>query len=459
MEQTDSQVKKLRINRFDSYKDSPLFAAGTKIVRILAENGFKAFFVGGSVRDMLMGRPVSDIDIASPARPEDVQKLFPRSHMAGASFGVAIVVEDDIPFELATFREERNYMDGRHPEEISYTDDPALDALRRDFTINSMFFDPISGEVYDFTGGLEDISAGILRTVGDPCDRFSEDYLRMLRAVRFCTRFDYEMDPQTADAIRELGKNVLLLANERIKAELDKMLTGPNPALSIKMLHDLGLLRLLLPEVAAMDGITQPEVFHPEGDVLQHTLLMLEHMTMPSSDLAWSVLLHDVGKPPTVSVGFDNVEHFYGHEDTGARMAADILKRLRFPAKSAENIVSAVRNHMRFAQIHLMRTAKRKRIMAEENFPLELELHRIDCISCHGMLDNYVLLLDCIRELEGSPELPPPLLNGNDLIAIGMESGPLIGKILHKISDLQLEGSIGSKEEALDFARKLLAKI
>lgn len=452
-------MKKFQIKRFDSCKGSTVFAAGINIVRTLANNNFKAFFVGGSVRDMLMGRSVSDIDIASSARPEDVQKLFPRSHMAGASFGVAIVVENDIPFELATFREERNYMDGRHPEEISYTDDPALDALRRDFTINSLFFDPIAGEVYDFTGGLEDISSGILRTVGDPYDRFSEDYLRILRAVRFCARFDYEMDKQTSEAIKDLGKNVLRLANERIKAELDKMLTGPNPALSIKMLHEFGLLKLILPEVAAMDGVTQPELFHPEGDVLQHTLLMLEHMTMHDSDLAWSVLLHDIGKPPTASVGFDNVEHFYGHEDSGARMASDIMKRLRFPARSAENIISAVRNHMRFAHIHLMRTAKWKRIMAEENFPLELELHRIDCISCHGKLENYILLLDRIRELEGSPKLPPPLLNGNDLIAIGMESGPLIGKLLHKINDLQLEGSISSKDEALDFARKLLEKI
>jgi len=266
------------------------------------------------------------------------------------------------------------------------------------------------------------------------------------------------MDRATADAIAELGKNVLLLAQERIKAELDKMLCGPNPALSIKMLHEFGLLKLILPEVAAMDGVTQPEVFHPEGDVLQHTLLMLDHMTMVDSDLAWSVLLHDVGKPPTISVDFNNVEHFYGHEDKGAQMAGGILKRLRFPARSIENIVHAVRNHMRFAHIHLMRTAKWKRIMAEENFPLELELHRIDCISCHGKLDNYVLLIDRIREMAGSPKLPEPLINGNNLIAIGMESGPLIGKMLREISDLQLEGSITTKDDALKYARKNIAQ-
>ena len=449
-------MKNVRIIEIDRYSSSPFFKAGAEIVHELSTRGFNAFFAGGAVRDMLMGRSIKEIDIASSARPEEVQAIFPRSHPVGAAFGVMIVVQDNIPFELAAFREERNYQDGRHPEEISYTDDPAIDALRRDFTINSMFLDPVSGEVLDFTGGLEDLAFGIIRTVGNPLDRFSEDYLRILRAVRFCARFDFKMDRETALAIGSLGKNVLMIAPERIRDELNKMLCGPNPALQIKMLHELGLLKLILPEIAALDGVKQPEIFHPEGDVLQHTLLMLEHMTMVSTDLAWSVLLHDIGKAVTISIGIDNLEHFYSHEEKGAEMAEIILRRLCFSARSIENIVHAVRYHMRYAHIHLMRASKWKRIIAEDFFPTELELHRIDCISSHGKLDNYVLLLDRIREMADSPRLPEPLLRGSDLIAIGMKPGPAIGKILGEVSDLQLEGILKTKEDALDYGKKTL---
>ena len=436
------------------FRNLPGFQAALNIVKRLREAGFFACFVGGSVRDMLLGRPPKDIDIATSATPEQAAELFPHHHEVGMAFGVLVVIEDGVPFEVATLREEREYMDGRHPEIITYTDDPKLDAARRDFTINAMFYDPVSHEIIDYFGGREDLDAGILRCVGDPVLRFGEDYLRMLRAVRFAVRFGLRIDPAVRAAIEQLKQNVGKLSCERIRQEMTLMLTGPRPAEAIRELSELGLLAFLLPEVEAMRGVEQPPQYHPEGDVFVHTMLMLEHMALPSLELAWSVLLHDVGKPLTRTVGEDGVAHFYGHEHAGAEMAEVILKRLRFSTAQTETITQAVASHMRFISVPRMRRPKLLRLMADPNFAMELELHRLDCLSSNMLMENFVFLLDEIAAKCGQVELPPPLLTGRDLIELGMKPGPAFGRILKKVEDLQLEGKISSREEALAAIRR-----
>ncbi len=420
-----------------------------EIVRELKSRGFIAYFAGGVVRDMLLGRTSEDIDIVTSAKPEEVVSIFPRSYEIGAAFGIINVVVDGVPFEVATFREERGYLDGRHPDEVKFTDNPETDALRRDFTINGMFYDPSDEKIYDFVGGRNDLSRGIIRTIGKAEDRFSEDYLRILRAVRFCVRFGYELSEDVRPAVLKLVGNLKNLSAERIRDELDKMLTGPEPDRALRMMLDMGILKEVLPEIAAMRGVTQHHEYHPEGDVFEHTALMLSHMAFPDSELAWSLLLHDVGKPLTKSVGEDGVEHFYTHEQKSAEMAGDILKRFRLPSKSIANVVHAVRQHMRYAHVQEMRTAKWKRLIAEETFPIELELHRIDCISSHRIMSSFTFLLDRMNELANEIKLPPPLVTGKDLIALGMKPGPDFGKILENLADLQLEGKIATKEEAL----------
>ncbi len=440
----------------DDFRNSTAFKAGVILVQRLRGAGFKAYFVGGSVRDMILGKVPKDIDIATSATPQQAAELFPHHHEVGMAFGVLVVVEDGIPFEIATLREEREYMDGRHPEIVTYTDDPQLDASRRDFTINAMFFDPLTNEIIDYFGGRDDLEAGVLRCVGEPELRFNEDYLRMLRAVRFATRFGLRIDPAVRAAILKLRNRVSCLSNERIRQELSAMLIGPRPADAMRMLSELGLLELLLPEVHEMHGVEQPPAYHPEGDVFVHTMLMLDHMALPSLELAWSVLLHDVGKPATRTVGKDGVSHFYGHEAKGARIAEKILTRLRFSREQTDAIVNAVANHMRFASIHLMKRAKLMRLMAEPYFLMELELHRLDCLSSNFLMGNFVLLLDELAKKSGKVELPPPLLSGQDLINLGLKPGPDFGRLLKDIEDLRLEGKINYREEALAAVRQIM---
>jgi len=375
------------------------------IIRQLKENGFSAYFAGGSVRDMIMELPSDDIDIATSAKPDEIENIFPQTYGIGAAFGIINVVENGTNFEVATFREERGYADGRHPDEITYTDDPALDAKRRDFTINSMFYDPIEDKILDFEGGQEDIKDKILRSVGNANARFSEDYLRILRAVRFSTRFGFKLESSTETAIKKNIDGLRKISNERIRDELNKMFTGNAPAEALKMLDSLGVLDIVLPEISALKGVEQPKQFHPEGDVFVHTCLMLEQMDNPTVELAWSVLLHDVGKPATFSIGDDGVEHFYSHDKVGAEIAEKILKRLKFSNSEIDNIISSVRNHMKFAHVKEMRKAKLKRLMAEPSFPLQLDLHKLDCSSSHGKLDNYVFLKDILDNPEIEIEL------------------------------------------------------
>ncbi|MFZ2655427.1 MAG: HD domain-containing protein, partial [Victivallales bacterium] len=345
---------------------------------------------------------------------------------------------------------ERGYLDGRHPDEVKYTDSPEADARRRDFTINGMFYDPSADRIFDFVGGESDLSSGILRTIGSPEERFSEDYLRIMRAVRFCVRFGFELSGGIAPAIRKYSVNLKILSAERIRDELNKMLMGPDPERAFRMMNDLGILKEVLPEIVDMCGVTQHHEYHPEGDVFEHTMLMLSHMAYPDIELAWSILLHDVGKPQTKSMGDDGVEHFYTHERKSAELAENILKRFRFPTRSIANIVHAVRQHMRYAHVQGMRPAKWKRLIAEETFPLELELHRTDCISSHKIMSSFTFLLDRMNELANEIKLPPPLVTGKDLIALGMKPGPEFGEILESMADLQLEGKISTREEALE---------
>ena len=436
--------------------DSELSRIAVRIVRKLRDAGFDSYLVGGCVRDLVSGKQPKDFDITTSARPEEVMRIFPHSIPIGASFGVVTVVEDGHNFEVATFREERDYMDGRRPETLRYSKTPQEDVSRRDFTINALLYDVGSGSIIDFTGGLADLRRGMIRTIGDARKRFSEDYLRMLRAVRFAARFRFTLDTEAVEAIRELADKLTLLSPERIRDELTMMLTGSDPEAAFRQLSACGILRVVLPEIEALHGVEQPKQFHPEGDVFEHTMLLLRHLAYPSEEAGWAALLHDVGKPASQTFGEDGVPRFYGHDDLGSRLAEQILKRLRMTSALTEHVTAAVRNHMRFASVQKMRPAKWRRLLADPNFPLELELHRLDCSACHGFLDNYLWLLDRMTELRASdtPAVPPPLLTGHDLIGLGILPGPAMGKLLNRLRDLQLEGEISTRQEALETVKK-----
>ena len=431
---------------------TPLFAAASKAAAVLRAAGHKAYFVGGAVRDLLLGRTPDDVDVTTSARPEQIQALFEKAIPIGAAFGIITVVVDEIPIEVATFRAERGYSDGRRPDHVVYTDDEVLDVTRRDFTVNGLLFDPAERTVIDCVGGLDDLRAGVLRTIGDPVVRFAEDHLRILRLVRFSSRLGFEVDPASKRAAADAAEKLRLIAAERIRAELEKILLCPHPAEGFEMLAELGILKVILPEVDAMRGVEQPRQYHPEGDVFVHTMLLLRHAAWRTPDLMWAALLHDVGKPGTQTFK-DGVPHFYGHETLGADMAADILARLRFSSASIDAITAAIRHHMRFASVHAMKKAKWMRIIADPNFPLELELHRLDCIACHGLLDNYVLMLDRMREYAKLPAPRKPFLNGNDIIALGVKPGAVFSRILSEAEDLRLEGELQSREQSLEWLR------
>lgn len=438
------------------FRPTPLLEAASSVIRTLKGAGFDSGIVGGGVRDSLLGRPLSDCDIVTAARPEELAKLFPGSRLVGASFGVSLVRHGGFEFEVAAARQERFYLDGRHPGEVRYTRDLAVDMQRRDFSVNALWYDPVTEIVHDAVGGIDDLERGVLRTVGEPEERFSEDYLRMLRAVRFVSRLRFRLDPAAERAIRRLAAKCGELTGERLRGELSSMLTGPDPAGAVRLLERTGILAVVLPEVAVLRGVEQPPEFHPEGDVLTHTLLMLEHMAKPDPLLAWSVLLHDVGKAVTQSRDETGRIRFFGHETAGAETAAAILERFRFSTAERDGIVQAVRNHMRFASVLRMKPAKLRRLLADPNFPLELELHRLDCIACHGILDVFVFLLDRLAETPHLQTLPEPFVMGRDLVAAGVRPGPRFRPVLEKVFDRQLAGAFASREEALACALRLL---
>ena len=425
------------------------------VVQRLQNAGFLAFYAGGCVRDTLLGLTPKDYDIATSARPEEVQSLFPRTVAVGAHFGVICVLEGAYSFDVATFRSDEAYVDGRHPSAVTFST-PQLDAERRDFTINGMFFDPIRDEVIDYVHGCEDLKSGILRAIGDPAQRFREDRLRLLRGVRFAATFGFEVEPATWQAVRENAAEIHVVSAERIREELVRIFTSPTRVRGFDLLNASGLMVQILPEIEALKGCEQPPQFHPEGDVYVHTRRMLELLPEQTSlPLVFSVLFHDIGKPATYSL--DPAEgriRFSGHDKVGAEMTVAVMERLRFSREEIDATAEAVANHMIFKDVQSMRVARLKRFMARPYFTDELELHRVDCASSHGMLDNYEFLREKREEFANEPLIPPPLVNGRDVLALGWKPGPKIGEILEAVQTRQLEGTLTNREEALAWIKE-----
>ncbi|MGB8340724.1 MAG: CCA tRNA nucleotidyltransferase [Chthoniobacterales bacterium] len=424
------------------------------LVDRLRAAGHIAYFAGGCVRDLVRGQTPKDIDIATDARPKEVQELFRRTYAVGAHFGVIVVLEGDWQFEVATFRSDGAYLDGRHPVAVNFSS-PEEDARRRDFTINGMFFDPPNEEVIDFVGGRADLASRLVRAIGDPAQRFAEDRLRLLRAVRFATVLEFEIEPATWHAIVRAADTINAISAERTRDELVRIFLSPHRVRGWDLLDTSGLMKAILPEIDALKGCAQPPQFHPEGDVFQHTRLMLELLpTEVSLPLVLSVLLHDIGKPATASVDESGRIRFNGHDKLGAAMTEALMHRLRFSRAEIEATVEAVDQHMVFKDVPNMRVARLKRFMARPHFADELELHRVDCLGSHGMLDNYEFLKKKSEEFANEPIIPPPLVRGDDLIALGMKPGPQFGEILEAIETRQLEGTLRDREEALAWVRK-----
>ena len=434
-------------------------ATAVEIVRRLQAAGFEAFWVGGCVRDVLLGREPSDYDIATNARPEQTEQLFPKIIPVGKQFGVLLIVEDGHQFQIATFRAEADYRDGRRPESVRFSD-AREDAIRRDFTVNGLFFDPIANQLHDWVGGERDLRAKIIRTIGSPEERFAEDHLRMLRAIRFAAQLEFQIEVQTLGAVQQHAERIRLVSAERVREELIKLFTPPHAARGLDLLRESGLMPHVLPELVPTITCEQSPDYHPEGTVFNHIRLMLQNLPCPLPDesLAWAALLHDIAKPRTGSRGDDGVIHFYTHEKLGAEMAEEILQRLKFPRKQTDAIVSAVRHHMQFKDAPHMRKSTLRRMLMRDTFPLELELHRLDCLGSHRRLDIYDFLREQRAHLNDQPHLHPPLLTGEDLIALGMKSGPELGAMLHELRDKQLADELSNRDEALKWVQSKLAK-
>ncbi|MCL6546420.1 MAG: CCA tRNA nucleotidyltransferase [Bryobacteraceae bacterium] len=416
----------------------------------MREDGAQAWFVGGCVRDLLLGRVPKDFDVATSATPDRIQRLFPDAKPVGAHFGVMLFEREGAQVEIATFRSDQSYSDGRRPDAVRFETSPEQDVLRRDFTINALLLDPLTGEVLDFVGGREDLEARLIRVIGDPERRFGEDHLRLLRAVRFAAVLGFQIEPATFAAIRRLAPLIRRVAAERIRDELERLLTEGDARRGLELLDESGLLVELLPEVAAMKGVSQPPQYHPEGDVWTHTLLMLGLMeSHPPLTLALGVLLHDVGKPPTFRVA-ERIR-FDGHDTLGARMAAEILGRLRFSKQQIRRVELLVADHLRFKDVPQMRPATLKRFLRQPHFEELLELHRLDCLASHRNLETYHLLLEMLRQTPPGALKPAPLLRGADLIQAGYTPGPLFGRILEAVEEAQLEGRLKTREQALRF--------
>lgn len=429
----------------------------TSICQRLRAAGFEALFAGGCVRDMVMGVPARDIDIATNATPDQVQRLFPRAIMVGAHFGVVVVLEDPYQFEVATFRTDDAYLDGRHPVSVRYGS-VQEDAQRRDFTINGLFYDPNTGSVLDFVNGQADIQRRLVRTIGNPRDRFAEDKLRMLRGIRFAANLVFDIEPATFDAIRDMAKEIHVVSHERIRDELVRLFTRPHAGRGLELLDQSGLLKQILPEVAAMKGVEQPPQFHPEGDVFTHVRIMLDSLPPdPDPVLAFAVLLHDVGKPATFNRATDRIR-FHDHDRVGAEMTAAIMRRLRFSNDLIDKVTLCVAEHMRLRNVQEMRASKLKRILARDTLRVELELHRLDCLASHGDIANYEFLQRKSRETPPNMVKPKPLVTGHDLMEIGYRSDPFLGEVLREIEDLQLDEKLFTREAALEHARLRLRK-
>lgn len=431
-------------------------SAAVSIIEEVRARGYSAYLVGGCVRDLLLGIAPQDYDIATNARPNDVMALFPETIPVGAQFGVVLVVVrpegvEPIHVEVATYRSDVGYSDGRHPDAVRYSDTAQEDVQRRDFTVNGLLLDPLKNEVLDYVGGRADIEHRIIRTIGGPRLRLREDKLRMMRAVRFAARLDYTVDANTMSAIRELAREIHQVSRERIRDELDKMLTEGHARRCFELLDSSGLLSEVLPEISALKGVEQPPQYHPEGDVWTHMLLLLEGLEKGCSrSLAWGVLLHDIGKPPTFRVAPDRIR-FDSHAEVGTRMAQEICRRLRFSNEATEQVCALVANHMRFADVKKMKESTFKRFMRLPYFEEHLELHRLDCSASHRDLSLYEFVKEKLSNTPEQEIRPAPLISGNDLIENGWKPGPQFRTILQAVEDAQLEGILHTREEALSF--------
>jgi poly(A) polymerase len=445
------------------------------IVRTLREHGHQAYLVGGCVRDILLGREPADYDVATDITPDEVMRIFPQTYAVGVQFGVVLVplgsevsgvepLSEELnqrghgghrgTVEVATFRSDVGYSDGRHPDEVRFGKNPQEDVQRRDFTINGLLLDPITNEIVDYVGGRKDLEAKIIRTISDPERRFAEDHLRMLRAVRFAARFGYKIEPKTFAAIKKLASQIHQVSRERVRDELTKMLTEGKAREAFLLLDQTGLLHEVLPQIEAMKGVEQPPQFHPEGDVFVHTLLLLEQLPQAcSTTLAWGALLHDVGKPATFRVAPDRIR-FDGHVEVGVKMAEEICRRLRFSNHETGQILALIKNHMRFANVEQMKPSTFKRFIRMPGFNEHLELHRMDCQSSHGDLTTYHFTCEKLTALPPESVRPAPLITGDDLISAGYKPGPRFKEILSAVEDAQLEGRLHSLQEAMELVRQ-----
>jgi len=434
-------------------------AAATDVVRRLQQAGHSAFWVGGSVRDFLLGREPSDYDVATSALPDQVEKLFKKTIAVGRQFGVVVVIEHGHQIQVATFRAEADYRDSRHPRTVQFAD-AQTDASRRDFTVNGMFYDPLSRQTHDWVGGAADLKARVIRTIGSPDERFSEDHLRMLRAVRFAAQLGFRIERATFAAIQANAEKIVSVSAERVRDELLKLLAPSHAANGFELLVESGLLHYVLPEFVPCLTSPQSPEFHPEGTVYQHVLLMLRHMPPDAHPLLpWAALLHDIGKPATASrEPATGIIHNYGHEKAGAEIAEQLLARLRFPRKQIELLVQSVRCHMQFKDTEKMRKSTLRRLLMRPGFEFELELNRLDCLGSEKGTETYDFLKREAAALAQQPEIVPPLVKGKDLKALGMKPGPAMGKLLAEIRELQLQDELKTRTQALAFARRSLGR-
>jgi poly(A) polymerase len=425
-----------------------------EIVHRLKQSGHEAYFVGGCVRDFILGNASGDYDIVTSALPDQVMALFSNTLSIGAKFGVIAVMVQGCPYEVATFRSDDVYEDGRHPSQVHFSS-AKEDVFRRDFTINGLLMDPETGEITDYVNGRMDIEKKIIRTINDPDSRFNEDFLRMLRAIRFAANLGFVIETQTLEAIQRNAAKINRISAERVREELSKILTCGGAGTGFELMIQTGILKEVLPEIDRLKGVEQPPRFHPEGDVWQHTLKMLALLpkdgeTDKNLCLGWGALLHDAGKAVTRSEDEKGV-HFYGHVKKGEEIADDIMQRLKFSRAHRETVLNLIRQHMVFMNVQKMRPGRLKRFLRMPDFDLHLELHRLDCIASHGMQDNYEFCRDQLRNLAADDLHPPRLLTGDDLICLGFARGKIIGEILHALEDEQLEGRITTSQDARNF--------
>lgn len=421
------------------------------VLNRLRQAGFRALIAGGAVRDRLLGRTPGDYDVATSALPDEVMRLFPRVIPVGERFGVVLVRSEGVSVEVATFRKEVGYRDGRRPDSVVFSADPREDALRRDFTVNGLFLDPATGRILDFVGGRRDLDARVLRAIGDPRERFGEDYLRLLRAVRFAGSLEFELEAETYAACREMAPGLSEISGERIRDEVLRIITDSHRGRGLRLLRETGMLAVVLPEVDAMVGVEQPPEFHPEGDVFTHTVMVLEALVEPGPVLALGGLLHDVGKPPTFKVR-ERIR-FDRHAEVGAEMTAGICRRLRLSREVSGAVVSLVREHLKFMSVQKMRTARLKRFLLGPLAEEHLALHKADCLASHGRLGNWRFCVNMREKWLQEPPAPKKVLSGRDLIALGLRPGPRFAVILGEIDDLVLEGVLADRESALRYVR------